>query len=71
MMSATISREELKAKLDAGDNFVLIEAAGEAKYRSSHLPRALNMPQDQVLNLAPKLLPNKDADVVLYCGSPT
>jgi rhodanese-related sulfurtransferase len=70
-MSGTISREELKAKLDGGHNFVLIEASAELKYRAAHLPRALNMPQDQVRDLAPGLLPNKNADVVLYCGSPT
>ncbi len=41
-MVATISREDLKAKLDRGDDFSLVETLPEKQYRHTHLPSAIN-----------------------------
>ena len=68
-MVATITREELKAKMDRGDNFVLLEILPEKYYRRLHLPGAVNLPPGKVSELAPELLPDKGAEVVVYCGS--
>jgi rhodanese-related sulfurtransferase len=67
----TISRDELKQKIDRKDDFVLVEALGKTAYDHAHLPGAINLPSDQVATLAPKLLPDKNADIVVYCASPT
>lgn len=67
----TISRDELKEKIDRKDNFVLVEALAKATYDHAHLPGAINIPPDQVAALAPTLLPDKNADIVVYCASPT
>jgi hypothetical protein len=37
----TISREDLKEKIDRGEDFVLLEALSEASYRRAHLPGAI------------------------------
>jgi rhodanese-related sulfurtransferase len=66
----TISREALKAKLDREDDFVLVETLSEEQYQHAHLPGAVNIPPDRVRELAGELIPDKDADVVVYCGSP-
>ena len=70
-MIATISRDELKLKIDSGEQFVLVETLPAATYHHAHLPAAINLPPDQIKQLAPKLLPNKAADIVVYCASPT
>ena len=70
-MVQTISRENLKAKMDQGEDFVLVETLSEEQYRHAHLPGALNLPPDQVKELASELLPDKEADIVVYCGSST
>jgi len=67
----TISRDELKAKMDRQDDFVLVEALAKASYDHAHLPGAINIPPDQVADLAPTVLPDKNADIVVYCASPT
>jgi rhodanese-related sulfurtransferase len=67
---ATISRDELRSKLDRGDEFLLVETLPEEQYRHTHLPGAINLPPDAVRESAPELLPDKDADIVVYCGSP-
>ena len=63
-MPATISRDELKAKMDRADRFTLLETLPEEYYRRSHLPGALNMPYDQVRQLAPALAPDKNAEII-------
>jgi rhodanese-related sulfurtransferase len=69
-VAATISREDLKAKIERGDDFVLVETLSEEQYQHAHLPGAVNLPPDRVRELASEVLPDKDADVVVYCGSP-
>lgn len=70
-MANTISRNELSEKIDRGDSFVLLETLPATAYQHAHLPGAINMPPDQVKQLAAKLLPDKHADIVVYCASPT
>jgi rhodanese-related sulfurtransferase len=61
----TITREELKAKIDREDAFVLLEALGEASYRRGHLPGAIRL---QDTGAAAEVIPDKNAFVVAYCS---
>jgi rhodanese-related sulfurtransferase len=61
-----ISREELKAKMDRGDDFVLVEALSRQHFESSHLPGAINLPYEFV-DEAERVLPDKRAEIVVYC----
>jgi rhodanese-related sulfurtransferase len=70
-MVATITRDELKEKLDRNDSFILVETLAPEMFRHSHLPRAINIPPDRVTALAPQLLPDKSAEIIVYCASPT
>ncbi len=70
-MVPEISRDELKMKIDRGEQFLLVETLPAATYHHAHLPGAINLPPDQVTQLAPTLLPDKGADIVVYCASPT
>jgi rhodanese-related sulfurtransferase len=62
-----IGRDELRARIDGGDPFVLLEVLAPKYYRHSHLPGALNLPPGKVGEMAPDLLPDKNAEIVLYC----
>ena len=68
-MVPKVSRDELKAKLDRGDRVTIVEALPEPYYRKAHLPGALNLPHDQVDALAPALLPDTGAEIVVYCAN--
>jgi rhodanese-related sulfurtransferase len=70
-MSDTVSRDELKGKIDRGDAFTLVETLAETAYHHEHLPGAINLPPDRVNELAPRLLPDKGAEIIVYCASPT
>jgi rhodanese-related sulfurtransferase len=70
-MSKTIDRAELKKKIDRGDHFKLVETLSEEKFHKAHLPGAMNLPPDRIRDLAPRLLPEKSAEIIVYCASPT
>jgi len=65
-MEETISTEDLKAKLER-KQVTVVETLAPERYREIHLPGALNIPPERINELAPQLLPNKDADIVTYC----
>ena len=67
----TISREDLKQKMDRQDNFLLVEILPETAYHHAHLPGAINLPPDKVSSDARMLLPDQNAEIVVYCASPT
>ena len=68
-MVPNITRAELKAKMDRGDDFVLVEALSQKHYQSSHLPGAINLPYEFV-DEAEKVLPDKKAEIIVYCMNP-
>jgi len=64
-----ISRQQLQALLAADPKPILVEALPERYYRDAHLPGALHLPHDQVEALAPSLLPDRTAPIVVYCAN--
>ncbi len=64
---ATITRDELRQKIERGDEFLLFEVLAEPYYRRHHLPGARLMPPADVESTIASVAPAKDADIVLYC----
>ena len=62
----TISREDLKEKIDRGDEFVLLEVLSEASYRREHLPGAIRF---EDMDVIPDLVPDKSTAMVAYCSN--
>lgn len=48
---------------------MLVEALPEPYYRKAHLPGAISIPAERVPELAPRLLPDLDAEIVVYCAN--
>jgi ArsR family transcriptional regulator len=67
-VTAPISKDELKRKLGSVE---LIEALPAEAFERSHLPGAKNIPVGDIRELAPKILVNKDKEIVVYCANPT
>lgn len=68
-MADRISRQELKARIDRGDTFVLLDTSPEAAYRKGHLPGAINIPSDNIIDDASRRIPDRHAEVVVYCAN--
>src|SRR6266581_2938914 len=69
IMLKQIDREELRRKLAGNTRPVLVEALPEKYWRDWHLPGARHLPHDEVDRLAPGVLPDKAAEIVVYCAS--
>ncbi|MBX9590595.1 MAG: rhodanese-like domain-containing protein [Hyphomonadaceae bacterium] len=70
-MARTISRQDLKAKIDDKAPIVILEALPESSYLKGHLPGALNVPHERVRELVPGLVPDQTTAIVTYCASAT
>ena len=66
-----ISRDHLREKLENGDAFVLVDALAPMSFAHSHLPGAINLPPEWVDERGPQRIPDRDAEVVVYCASST
>ena len=62
-----ISREELKSKLDRGDDFKLVMVLGDWAYQMAHIPGSITFssPEEGLQELS------KDEEIVVYCSNPT
>jgi rhodanese-related sulfurtransferase len=60
-----ISRDELKDKLDRGDDFKPLMTLGDWAYRAAHIPGSLNVssPEQAQAVLQP------DDEIVVYCSN--
>jgi rhodanese-related sulfurtransferase len=70
-MTKLIDRETLVHKLHSAGRPVLVEALPEKYWHDWHLPGARHMPHDRVAALASTVLPDKSAEIVVYCASAT
>jgi len=66
-MSDAISREELQQKIQRGDQFQLFEVLPRMYWRKHHLPGALSLPLEDVESKILELVPDKRAEIVVYC----
>jgi rhodanese-related sulfurtransferase len=62
-----INRHDLHHLMANGQRPVLVEALGAGYYADAHLPGAVNIPPGHVDRLAPALLPDRQAPIVVYC----
>ena len=68
-MVRSIDRDALVSKLASLSPPRLVEALPEKYYRDWHLPGALHLPLDELESRAASVLPEKDAEVIVYCAS--
>jgi rhodanese-related sulfurtransferase len=69
-MVKIVTREELQTMLASSPPIVL-EALPPKYFLDGHLPGARHFPHDHARSLAPVLLPDKKAPIVVYCASAT
>jgi rhodanese-related sulfurtransferase len=64
----SITRTDLRLEMEGPEPPMLVEALGAAYFADAHLPGAINIPPGQVDRLAPVLIPDLDARIVVYCS---
>jgi rhodanese-related sulfurtransferase len=65
----TITRNDLREKMERGDDFVLIEVLPPESYDKHHLPGAINIPLGKGFEEnVQQAVKDKDQEVVVYCS---
>ena len=62
------SVDDVKARLDRGENFLLVDVREESEYAKDHLPKAIHLGKGIIERDIEERVPDLDAPVVLYCG---
>ena len=65
----TMKYEELQNKLNAQENFVLLDVRTQEKFDAGHIAGAILLPYDEINLKAATVLPDKEKEIVLYCRS--
>jgi rhodanese-related sulfurtransferase len=68
---APITCDQLREKIERGDEFVLVDALAPMSFAHSHLPGAINLPPEWVDERGPRRIPDLKTEIVVYCASST
>ena len=60
--------DDVKAKLDRGERFVLVDVREESEWAKDHLPGAVHLGKGVIERDVEQRVPDAGAEVVLYCG---
>ena len=60
--------DRIKARLDLGDKFHLVDVREESEYARDHLPGAVHLGKGIIERDVEQRFPDAGAEIVLYCG---
>lgn len=64
-----ITADEAKARMDSGDALLIVDVRTPEEYEGGHIPGAINVPNEGILDEMPVELPDKNAETLVYCRS--
>ena len=68
-MYQQITPEEAKKIMDSGEEYIILDVREQDEYDSGHIPGAILIPYTEIENKAIEMLPDKDAQILVYCRS--
>lgn len=60
--------DDVKAKLDRGEKFLLVDVREESEYAADHLPGAMHLGKGVIERDVEARVPEHNTPIVLYCG---
>jgi rhodanese-related sulfurtransferase len=63
-----VTVDQVKAKLDRGEKFHLVDVREESEWARDHLPQAEHLGKGVIERDVEERLPDTGAEIVLYCG---
>src|ERR1700738_4726535 len=60
--------DTVKARMDRGDKFVLVDVREESEFAKDHLPTAIHLGKGVIERDIEARVPELDTELVLYCG---
>ncbi|HXR16174.1 MAG TPA: rhodanese-like domain-containing protein [Terriglobales bacterium] len=63
-----VTIDDVKAKLDRKEKFLLVDVREESEYAADHLPGAVHLGKGIIERDVEARVPDQDTPMVLYCG---
>ena len=64
-----ITAEEAKARMDSGDEIIVLDVRTQEEYDAGHIAGAILIPNETIVDTQPDLLPDLNAEILVYCRS--
>ena len=64
-----ITAQEAKEIMDREEGYVILDTRTQEEYDEGHIPGAILIPHDEILQKAESLLTDKDQLILVYCRS--
>ena len=64
-----ITAEEAKAVMDREEGYVILDTRTQEEFDDGHIPGAILIPHDEILESAEEVLTDKDQLILVYCRS--
>ena len=64
-----ISAKDAKARMDSGDEIIVLDVRTQKEFDAGHIKGAILVPNETIIDKQPKLLPDLDAEILVYCRS--
>ena len=68
-MYEQITPEEAKKIMDSGEEHIILDTREQEEFDDGHIPNAILIPYTEIENKAEEMLPDKDAQILVYCRS--
>ncbi len=68
-MYQQITAEEAKKIMDSGEEHIILDTREQDEFDEGHIPGAILIPYTEIDNKAEEMLPDKDAQILVYCRS--
>lgn len=64
-----ITAEEAKARMDSGDEILVLDVRTQEEYDAGHIAGAVLLPNETIVDTMPDSLPDLNAEILIYCRS--
>ena len=64
-----ITAQQAKEIMDTQEDYIILDTRTREEYEESHIPGAILIPHDEILEKAESILTNKDQLILVYCRS--
>ena len=64
-----ITAQQAKEIMNTQEDYVILDTRTQEEYEQGHIPGAVLIPYDEILEKAEKVLPDKDQLILVYCRS--
>ena len=64
-----ITQEQAKERMTKNPKVIILDVRTPQEYKDGHIDKAINVPNEDINTTPPKELPDKNAEILVYCRS--